>query len=80
MKKTIFFLLSYFLFHFAEAQTKWINLDASFQPLPSSFHVFKSIDSLDERPNVMYYAIADLKNKNLNFITFFVLKYQLFIS
>ena len=67
MKKTIFFLLSYFLFHFAEAQTKWINLDASFQPLPSLFHVFKSIDSLDERPNVMYYAIADLKNKNLNF-------------
>jgi len=69
MKKIIFFLLYYFLFHSAEAQIKWINLDASFQPLPSSFHVFKSVDSLDEKPNVMYYAIADLKDKNLEFTT-----------
>ena len=67
MKKIIFFLHYYFLFHLASAQIKWINLDAFFQPLPSSFHVFKSVDSIDEKPNVMYYAIANLKDKNLNF-------------
>lgn len=69
MKKIIFFLLYYFLFHFGKAQTKWMNIDASFQPLPSSFHVFKSVDSIDGKPNVMYYAVADLKDKNLNFTT-----------
>lgn len=46
-----------------------MNIDASFQPLPSSFHVFKSVDSIDGKPNVMYYAVADLKDKNLNFTT-----------
>lgn len=69
MKKFIVFLFWSFSFHGADAQIKWINLDASFQPLPSSFHVFKSIDSLDGKPNVMYYAVIDLKDKNLNFTT-----------
>ncbi len=63
------FLLSIFsLFIYqANAQTNWVNIDSLYQPLPSSFHVFKSSDSLDGKPNVMYYAIADLKDKNLNF-------------
>ncbi len=69
MEKTIFWLVCNFIFCFANAQTKWINLDSLYQPLPSSIHIFKSIDSLDGKPNVMYYAIADLKDKNLKFTT-----------
>jgi exopolysaccharide biosynthesis protein len=38
-----------------------------FQPLPSSVHVFYSNDSLDGKPNIAYYVIADLKDKKLDF-------------
>ncbi len=51
----------------AKAQTKWMNIDQSFSPLPSSFHVFKSEDSVNGKPNVMYYAIADLHDPSLDF-------------
>ncbi len=54
-------------FCFANAQIKWINLDSLYQPLPSSMHVYKSTDSLDGKPNVLYYAIADIKDRNLKF-------------
>ena len=67
-KIVLFIILNYFL-QAVNAQVKWINLDSLYQPLPSSMHVFKSTDSLDGKPNVMYYAIADLKDKNLKFTT-----------
>lgn len=67
MKKTINFLLLIFIFFSTKAQTKWINLDSLFQPLPASVHIYKSTDTLDGKPNVMYYAIADLKDENLKF-------------
>jgi hypothetical protein len=67
MKKLFFSWLFSIIFIFANAQTKWINLDSLYQPLPASMHIFKSNDTLDGRPNVMYYAIADLKDKNLKF-------------
>lgn len=67
-KKLLFFALNLF-FIAADAQTKWMNLDALYRPLPSSMHVYKSIDSLDGKPNIMYYAVADLKDKNLKFTT-----------
>lgn len=51
----------------ANAQTTWINLDSLYQPLPGSMHIYKSTDSLEGHPNVMYYFIADLKDKNLKF-------------
>jgi exopolysaccharide biosynthesis protein len=44
-------------------------MDSIYQPLPFSFHVYKSTDSLDGKHNVMYYAVADLKDKNLKFTT-----------
>ena len=44
-------------------------MDSLYQPLPTSFHVYKSDDSLEGKPNVMYYAIADLKDKDLKFTT-----------
>ena len=51
----------------ASAQLKWINVDSLYQPLPSSVHVFKTTDSLDGKPNIAYYVIADLKDKRLLF-------------
>lgn len=51
------------------AQLKWENVDSLFQPLPSSVHVYKTIDSLDGKPNIAYYMIANLKDKQLLFTT-----------
>jgi exopolysaccharide biosynthesis protein len=69
MKKTFFFLFGNFIFNCAIAQIKWTNLDSLYQPLPTSFQVYKSDDSLDGKPNIMYYAIADLHNKDIKFTT-----------
>lgn len=52
---------------FAFGQLKWTNVDSLYQPLPSSVHVFKTTDSLDGKPNIAYYVIADLKDKKLLF-------------
>ena len=49
------------------AQLRWVNVDSLYQPLPSSVHVFKTTDSLDGKPNIAYYVIADLKDKKLLF-------------
>lgn len=35
--------------------------------MPSSVHIYKSTDEIDGKPNVAYYVIADIKDKNLNF-------------
>jgi len=51
------------------AQLNWRNVDIDFAPLPKGFHVFKTMDSLDGKPFVAYYAIAGLKNKKLLFTT-----------
>ena len=51
------------------AQLNWQNVDSLYQPLPKSVHVFKTTDSLDGKPNIAYYVIADLKDKNLEFTT-----------
>ncbi len=72
MKKT--FLVSGFLFtigilisNFSFGQLKWQNVDAEFQPLPASVHVYKTTDMLDGKPNIAYYVEADLKDKKLDF-------------
>jgi len=64
--------ISFFLFLFqstliANAQLKWTNVDSLFQPLPNSIHVFKTTDPLDGKPNIAFYVIADLKDKNILF-------------
>lgn len=51
------------------AQAHWKNLDSIYQPLPSSVHIYKSADSIDGKPDVVYYVIADLRDKHLNFTT-----------
>ena len=67
MKKiSCFIILLYFLGN-VNAQSNWVNLDSLYSPLPASFHVYKSTDSIEGKPNVMYYAIADLKDRHLYF-------------
>src|SRR5688572_19813599 len=51
----------------ASAQLKWINVDSLYQPLPSTIHVFKTTDTLNGKPNIAYYVIADLKDKHIVF-------------
>jgi hypothetical protein len=67
MKQLSLFFYSLFIISFANAQGQWIKIDSLYQPLPGSMHVYKSVDSIDGKPNVMYYAIADLKDKNIIF-------------
>lgn len=64
---SLFFSLLLFITSVSNAQYTWIKMDSLYQPLPASIHVFKSVDSVDGKPNVMYYAIADLKDKHLEF-------------
>jgi exopolysaccharide biosynthesis protein len=52
---------------FCLAQVKWVNVDASYAPLPPSVHVYKTTDSIDGKPNIAFYVVADLKDKKLNF-------------
>ena len=42
-------------------------MDAEFQPLPASVHVYKTTDMLDGKPNIAYYVEANLKDKKLDF-------------
>jgi hypothetical protein len=51
----------------ASAQLKWTNVDSLFGPLPSSVHVYYSNDTLNGKPNIAYYVIADLKDKAVDF-------------
>ncbi len=53
---------------FTTAQLHWKNLDSAYQPLPNGTHVFFTNDSIEGRPNIAYYFIADLKNKQVDFV------------
>lgn len=63
------FLLHILLFTFltSAAQLRWQNVDSLYQPLPKTVQVFKTTDSLDGKPNIAFYVIADLSDKKLNF-------------
>ena len=68
MRIYLFFILLTLYFSIdVNAQLKWINVDSLYQPLPASVHVLKSTDTLDGKPNIAYYVIADLKDKRLLF-------------
>jgi exopolysaccharide biosynthesis protein len=67
MYRLLIFLITLPLF--SSAQLKWKNVDSLYQPLPPSVHVYFSNDSLDGKPNIAYYVIADLKDKKLDFTT-----------
>lgn len=70
MKKLIILLWPGLFFYLPLfSQLKWQNVDSLFQPLPSSVHVYKSIDLLDGKPNIAFYLEADLKDRKLEFTT-----------
>jgi exopolysaccharide biosynthesis protein len=54
---------------FCLAQLKWENVDSFYQSLPANVHVFKSTDSIEGKPNIAFYVIADIKDRNLVFTT-----------
>ena len=69
MKKNVFLIYFIMICLVSNAQIRWKNLDPLYQPLPASVHIYKSADSIDGKPDVVYYVIADLKDKHLNFTT-----------
>lgn len=68
-KKLFLFLFASVVINNVSGQSKWINVDSLFGPLPTSVHVYKSTDMLDGEPNIAYYVEADLKDKKLEFTT-----------
>jgi hypothetical protein len=57
-------LLSVFL---CTGQLHWRKVDSLFGPLPSSFHVFYSNDSLDKAPFIAFYVSVKLGDRGLSF-------------
>lgn len=51
----------------AYSQVSWVNVDSLFGSLPSSIHVYRTTDPLDGKPNIAYYLIADINDKDLSF-------------
>lgn len=70
IKTTLLALLFFFgVINISFAQVTWTNVDALFQPLPSSVHVYKTTDSLDGKPNIAFYVSVDLNDKKLSLTT-----------
>ena len=67
MKSIVLSLVILLLHHSSYSQLKWIRVDSVFGPLPKSVHVYKTIDSLDGKPNIAYYVEADIKDRDLQF-------------
>lgn len=67
MKKSLIPVVLLLMCFTSLAQIKWVNIDSLYQPLPKGFHIFKTTDSLDGKPFIAFYAIADLKDKALDF-------------
>ena len=65
--KQIMVILSAVLVLPAVAQVKWTRVDSTFGKLPEGFHVYKTTDSLDNKPFIAFYAEAVLKEKKLSF-------------
>ena len=67
MKKIIFLLLLIVDYQHTQAQLSWINDDVKYAPLPKGFHVYYTHDSLDGKPFIAYFVMAELRNKALQF-------------
>jgi hypothetical protein len=67
MKAYYLLLIPILFFINAKSQLKWQNVDTAFGRLPENFHVYKTTDSLDEKPFIAYYAEAKLQDKKLQF-------------
>lgn len=58
-------------------QLHWVNVDSMFAPLPASVHVFKSTDSIEGKPSIAFYVVADINDPSLIFTTDTTLKRRL---
>ena len=67
MKSFTLFLLCVVAAGSASAQLQWHNVSAEYGTLPASIKVYRTNDSLNGRPFIAYYVIANLKNRKLNF-------------
>lgn len=67
MFRIAFVLILLFGCQAGSSQLRWVRADSLFGPLPPSLQVFKSTDSLEGKPNVAFYVVADLKDKTLTF-------------
>ena len=63
MKKYLFLLWFTMTCFGANAQLSKKNLDSIYQPLPESVHIYKSIDSIGGKPDVITSHL-----KNLDFL------------
>lgn len=62
-------LAAFLFFSQISAQVKWEKITEGFGILPAGFELYATSDSLDGQPFKAWYAIADLKNKDLIFTT-----------
>lgn len=46
---------------------QWMDVSDSFEPLPSSVKLFKTTTPIEGKPNIAFYVIADMKDKQLLF-------------
>jgi hypothetical protein len=51
----------------SRAQLHWQKVDSAYGPLPSSMHVYRFADTLEDLPFLAYYVSARLKDKHLLF-------------
>lgn len=52
---------------FTQTSIVWEDVSSQFGPLPASVQVFKTISSIEGKPNIAYYVKAKLDDKNLLF-------------
>ena len=63
------FTIAFLIYFHVSAQLNWQPAGNEFGYLPESLKVFKTKDSLNGRPFIAYYIIADLRDKSLEFTT-----------
>ncbi|RYY70311.1 MAG: phosphodiester glycosidase family protein [Chitinophagaceae bacterium] len=69
IRRIVCFLITLQFYSTTFGQINWKNVDQEFGNIPAGFHVYTSTDSLDGKPFRAFYAIADLRNKKLQFST-----------
>lgn len=67
MKYLIFFCFLLPFSGFAQNQLQWIKVDSAYAILPTSMHVYFTEQAIDSFPFKAFYAIADLKDKSIQF-------------
>jgi exopolysaccharide biosynthesis protein len=49
------------------SQVTWFNVDSLYGPLPGSVHVYKTNSNLEDKANIAFYVVADLKDRQIDF-------------